>query len=102
MSKIYNKPFKIGVLFSLLTFTLCNLYAFLIAYKKNSDYLSSGNKIFVWFPDWGIPFHWNETYFGIILSGGGILNLVILAICCFIFGFLFKFAWSKISDKELR
>jgi uncharacterized protein YneF (UPF0154 family) len=102
MSKLYNKPFKVGVLFSILILMVCNFYVYFIAYKEHSEYLSKreshgGSSSLMDFPIWGFPFNWHETFVYLIP-----INLLVLIVACFIFGFLFKFVWSKISAKRLN
>jgi len=107
MSKIYDKAFKVGFLFNILLFIFFNFLSYLAACEKYRKNINMNKKIIFGpvggFPDWGFPFGWDETYFDSIISmyaRGGALNFLIIVFCSFIFGFLFKFAWSKISSRR--
>lgn len=99
MTELYNKAFKIGALLSLLLFIHLNYLSYSDSHAKYQKYLSKEAKFApaLGFPDWGYPFHWNEKYFGVIEGGGGIVNIITIAVCCFAFGFLFKIVSSKFS-----
>lgn len=101
MSKIYDKAFKVGFLSNILLFIFFNFLSYLSACEKYREYMN--RKIIFGpvggFPDWGFPFGWDETYSDSIVSmyvRGGVLNFLTIVFCSFIFGFLVKFAWSKI------
>jgi hypothetical protein len=103
MSKIYNMAFQFGVVFNVLLFTFLNIISFLHA---SNNYKSIERSIIYspagYEPRWGFPFAWGETYFNIVEGGGTILNILIWVICGFLFGFLFKFAGSKISSRRVE
>ena len=101
MSKIYDIAFRMGVLFNVVLWTILTLISFKIA---QNDYLRrEHSEIRISCCDdigsWGIPFNWTEKYF-VIEGAGTILNIIIMAACGFVFGFLFKFVWSKISRHD--
>ena len=98
MSKIYTIAFRMGVLFNVLLFTILNVASYKIAVieseKIHSEIMFSPCCRF----SWGFPFGWEEKLFDVIEGGGAILNVLIAVFCGFMFGFLFKFVWSKISS----
>lgn len=102
MNKLYNKAFNVGVLFVVLLFSILNFISYLIAYKRHIGYKRDA-KIFGvgGFPAWGFPFSWGDGQFNIMWFGNEVLNFIILAICGFAFGFLFRFVWSKISSRRV-
>jgi hypothetical protein len=95
MSKIYDIAFQMGVLFNLLLFTILNVANFNVA---ENEYLNSGLVNFA--PNngfrWGFPFNRGENY-SVIIEGGSILNIIAVILGSLLFGFLFRFVWSKIS-----
>ena len=106
MSKIYDKTFKIGVLFSFSLFVVFNFLSYFSAYIRYREFINKhvNSKTMIApfpnFPLWGFPFKWDETYFNLIISGGGILNLIVLVLFSFMLGFLFKFINSKITQRR--
>jgi hypothetical protein len=96
MSKIYNIAFRMGVLFNVVLFTLLNIVSFVIA-RKNYEQESLEAPFFGHFGyHWGFPIEMfqNEHLAHPFLL---VFNVAIYVACGFFFGFLFKFAWSKIS-----
>lgn len=102
MTRLYNTAFKTGVLFSISVFAHLNFLSYSNANAKYQEYMSREARFSpaYGFPDWGIPFHWNEKYFGVIEGGGGILNIIIIAICSFAIGFLFNIISSKLFRRS--
>ena len=108
MSKIYNTAFQFGVVFNILLFTLLNVGSYIIAHndfvkreieRENSLInFSGGNYGF----SWGFPFVWEAKYFNIIEGGGAILNVIVWVVCGLLFGFLFKYIWSKVSSRRIE
>ncbi len=98
MSKIYNTAFEFGAVFNILLFTILNITSYKIA---ENEYLKSGLVNFA--PNngfrWGFPFNWGENY-SVFIEGSSILNIIVAAFGCLVFGFLFKFVWSKISSNR--
>ena len=74
------------------------------AYRNHQEYMNREIKFssVYGFPSWGFPFNWDENFFTIINGAGGILNILIATFCSFVFGFLFKFIWSKISARRIE
>jgi len=108
MNKIYDKAFKVGFLFNILLFVFFNFLSYLAACEK---YRESLNRVVgvsspsYGFPNWGFPFGWDEIYLNSIVSmyaRGGAVNFLIIVFCSFVFGFLFKFAWSKILSRRME
>jgi hypothetical protein len=102
MFKLYNRAFNVGVLFNVLLFSALNLLSYFSAYKRYLEYRNVETKLAQvrGFPSWGFPFGWGDTHFNIIWFGDEVLNFVVLAFCGFVFGFLFRFVWSKISSRR--
>ncbi len=100
MSKIYDIAFRMGVLFNILLFTILNIVSYKIAEdevaRKQAEIISFAPCCRI---KWGIPFDWDAKYF-VIEGAGAIFNIIIIAFCAFAFGFLFKFVWSKISQRN--
>jgi len=104
MSKIYDIAFRMGVLFNILLWTILNIIGLVIAQndflQRELEWENSEVKFCcVSRGSWGIPFDWEAKYF-VIEGAGAILNIVIMSVCGFGFGFLFKFIWSKISSNR--
>ena len=98
MSKIYDIAFRMGVLFSVLLFTILNIASFVMA-RKNYARESLEAPFFGHFGySWGFPIEMfrNEGRFEPFLL---VFNTAIYVACAFFFGFLFKFVWSKISRR---
>jgi len=97
MSKIYDIAFRMGVLFNVLLWTILNIISYAIAENRHFEFIRK----YAFGSDyrfaWGFPFKWSEKYFNVIEGAGIILNVFIMVSCGFLFGFLFKFIWSKIS-----
>ncbi len=109
MSKIYNKAFKVGFLFNILLFIFFNFLSYLAACEKHRESMNRDKGIIFGpaggFPDWGFPFGWDEIYLDSIVSmyaRGGAVNFLIIVFCSFVFGFLFRFAWSKILSRRIE
>ena len=104
MPKFYNKPFKVGVLFIIVIFIGFNFVSYFAAYRNHQEYMNREIKFssVYGFPSWGFPFNWDENFFTVIDGAGGIINILIAAFCSFVFGFLFKFIWSKISSRRIE
>ncbi len=101
MYKLYDKAFKIGVLFNLLLFTVLNFLSYFAAYKKFHEYKNVETKIAPVgrYFRWGFPFNWEGN--GFYMTGDTIaVNGLIIAFCGFVFGFLFRFVWSKIASRR--
>jgi hypothetical protein len=103
MSKIYNIAFRMGVLFNILLFTVLNLMTF---FETRKNFIAMENSGIRAYPAygwrWGFPFPmFNYDYFfidGFVL----IFNAIVYIVCGFFFGFLFKFVWSKISQRRIE
>ncbi len=99
-SKVYDIAFRMGVLFNVLLFTALNLLTFLETRNNFHDLENSGIGAFPingW--NWGFPcpaFNYPDFQ---IYSVYLIINTGIYVLCGFMFGFLFKFVWSKISRR---
>jgi hypothetical protein len=101
MYKLYNKAFKVGVLFSILLFAIFNLLSYFAAYKRYVEFRNVENNIAPVSRSfrWGFPFDWQGQVF--YMTGDSIaLNGLIIAFCSFTFGFLFRFIWLKIISSR--
>ena len=100
---IYNIAFRMGVLFDVLLFTILNVLSFTAA---GNNFMNGRREEMNFGPHdgvpWGFPFRWNEKLFNVIEGGGAILNIFITVLGGFIFGFMFKFIWSKISSRRVE
>jgi hypothetical protein len=99
MSKIYDIPFRMGVLFDIVLFTILNIASFVIA-RNTFEQESLEPPFFGHFGySWGSPF---EMFRNVSLVDPFVLvlNIGIYVACGFLFGFLFKFIWSKISSNR--
>ncbi len=94
MDKLYNKAFNFGVLFNVLLFSVLNFLSYVVAYWRYLKYGNVDSQLadVGGFPSWGFPLAWGQ-------GTEDALNFVILAFCGFVFGFLFRFVWSKISSR---
>jgi len=92
MSTIYNRPFKIGFVATIIFFALMNLVAYLFA-SRLYDQLK--NQPISWapgprFPEWGIPFSW-EGASGLFRGAEGlVLNFFTIVAIAFLVGFIFR------------
>jgi hypothetical protein len=93
MSKIYDTAFRMGVLFSIFLFTILNVLSLTVT-KKRAEEITFG----IGGSNWGFPFDWEGKFFNVIEGGGAIMNILVAVACSFMFGFLSKFAWPKISQ----
>lgn len=96
MSKIYDIAFRMGVLFNILLFTMLNVISFTV---NQSEYEKSEIKFAPAGFSWGFPFNWGKNY-SVFIEGSSILNIIAAVFGCLMFGFLFKFIWSKISSNR--
>ena len=100
-SKIYNKPFIIGVLFTIFFFIISNSLSYYLSYYEHLENyqkgisFSGGYDLFYW----GFPF---ESCLDEMCTGGLVQNIIAIAFFSFVFGFLFRFIWSKISYRFVK
>lgn len=98
VSGIYNKPFIVGVLFTIAVFIISNLISYLVSYSPNNEKNIFGSYDYFM---WGFPFAFCNSRFDcypIDLC----LNIIVLAFFSFVFGFSFRFVWSKISYRFVK
>jgi hypothetical protein len=101
MSDLYNRPFKLGFVVTIVFFALLNLAAYLFAARV---YDQIRNQPITWapgprFPDWGIPFSWKRNNYGgdwVItdlfgLADGLMLNLLSIVVISFLVGLIVRF-----------
>ena len=105
MYKLFNKAFNVGVLFNILLFSALNFLSYLAAYKRHLEYgdmmigISGGGG----FPAWGFPLAWGQgTYSNVAWFADEVLNFIVLTFFSFVFGFLFRFIWSKFSSRRVE
>lgn len=88
MSRIYSKAFKVGVAINILVFAIINTWSYAAA-KRAHD---ASNIRFAPGFDWGFPFSWFwDTGIGL----GFMLNFMVIALCSFIVGFIFRSLSTK-------
>ena len=101
MSHLYNRPFKVGFVATIVFFALLNLVAYLFA---TSVYDQMRNHPITWGPgprfhDWGIPFVWrggnlnygNRLYSEVVFVAEGLfLNFVFIAAMAFLVGLVVR------------
>jgi magnesium-transporting ATPase (P-type) len=111
-SEFYNKPFKVGVLFTIALFIVSNFISYFVAYnyyiRREKELLSKG----ISFGDaggysWGFPFELYRNFYTFpfdigFTSEGIVLITFVVVMFSFIFGFLFRFVWSKISYRFVK
>jgi len=94
MSKIYDIAFRMGVLFNILLWTFLNLINFFEARNSFLEWENAIGASYLGEFNWGVPFPmFMNTYYLV-------LNTIVYVACGFFFGFLFKFVWSKISQRR--
>jgi len=98
MSKIYDFAFRMGVLFNIVLFTILNVISLEV---NRSEYESSQIKFGPAGFSWGFPFDWGERYW-ILTEGYSVLNIIAAIFGSLVFGFLFRFVWSKISSRRVE
>lgn len=106
MSKIYDKPFKFGVLLSGLIFLFGNVVSYIPAIRNYSQCMERGGEFRTPsgcdFSSWGFPFVWNDKSYANFEEFSGILNIFIIFFSSIAIGFIFQFIWSKLSARKLR
>lgn len=109
VSNIYNKPFLVGVLFTLATFVILNIISFSFAYFDTNIWGENGinsglGSVTICINEWGFPF---PIYLSLASNSqvsviGLTLNIIVIAFFSFLSGFLFRFIWSKISYRFVK
>ena len=95
-----------GVLFNILLFTILNVISFINAQNRFMNREELGIRFsnccnFVW----GFPLKMFRGDFFIedsFILYYIVINTIIYVFCGFFFGFLFKFIWSKISQRQME
>ena len=86
MFKLYNTTFKVGFCVNILVFLILNSVSYWI------ERLKYENSLIHFTPDWG--FNWGFP-FDMTRYETFSLNILIITVCGFIVGLIFRFIWSK-------
>lgn len=107
--KLYNTPFIIGALFTVILFEICNFISYFVALNEYNERLEHWNQegitgsFLVYMGNWGFPFYWTKEYLPEPMVGSGVIfNLIFLAVCGYIVGLLFRFEWAKNKSQKLN
>jgi hypothetical protein len=105
MGKLYNRPFKVGFIVTVVLVALLNVVSFLIAYdeylrRATTNGLSRIDGSF----NWGFPFAWfgyssyffEDGFLGLVLNFGFAIG------CAFAVGLLVRLGVQKFSERPLR
>ena len=101
MGRLYDRSFKLGFIFTILTFVLLNVGSYLIARNEYQSRLVEVKEVhfsgFPEMPNWGIPFSWYGNKYGVLEDGvlGLIFNFCVIVACAFFAGLLCKFVSLK-------
>lgn len=106
MSKLFrNKFFNLGFWTTFFLFVFLNFGVYSTSYSESlalKPYFGAGSEAYVV----GFPFYFYQTWTGypnysdfrLFLL---IANIAIAVICSFVIGFIFKFVWAQITEKEV-
>jgi|SRR5688572_28027125 hypothetical protein len=100
MSKVYSIAFRMGVLFNILLWTILNVVSFVNVRNSHDGLENLGFGVF--HAAWGFPipmFSYPDFFMYIKYL---FINAFVYVFCGFVFGFLFKFVWSKISSRRIE
>lgn len=95
MFKLYDTAFKIGFGITVLVFVILNILNYLSEIAQIKLWKSSGIDFGEGKPIWGFPFDMTNPYTFAV-------NILIIVVCGFIAGLIFKFVWSKFTSKQLK
>ena len=93
--KLYDTAFKMGFGLTVLVFVILNILSYSNAVAEIKDWKASGIDFGEMSPIWGFPYDMTNPYLFAV-------NALIIVVCGFIAGLIFKFMWSKFSSKKLR
>lgn len=102
---IKNKAFAVGFCVNIFIFVILNYLSFAMA---RYEYTNREIKLDHDGYSWGFPFELYRNYVSDIRDNTGftmkgiILDSVLILICGFILGLVFRFAWSKFQAKPLK
>ena len=100
MSKIYTIAFRMGVLFNVLLWTILNVVSLFISRNKFAQERLEPPFFGHFGYHWGVPFQMFRNE-GALEPLAMVINIGIYVFGAFFFGFLFKFVWSKISQRDV-
>ena len=93
--KLYDTTFKIGFGLTVLAFVILNILSYQNAVAEIKDWKSSGIDFGEMQPIWGFPFDMTNPFIFAV-------NTLIIVVCGFIVGLIFKLVWSKFQEKSLK
>jgi hypothetical protein len=104
MTKLYNRPFKIGFAITIAAFLILNVVNYISTHghKANASEIELIADHYFQGPNWGVPFYWWGYSDWMFEDGflGLVLNFIVIVGSAFVVGLLFRGLYKLMLSKR--